>query len=177
MWYIMLGYGTTITWSHKAIIHIWIIWMQKISVESLLSFLCLWSRARLVVNKKRNIFFVARSPACWNIYSWFWILWKNRKRKKQFVTKFVKTKVAINFIQRCVVNSRSNLFFPMLKDNLQDYSEEIFSNHVHFSWRAFKQSWLYFRGFQNFLIYLEKYSWSLLESPNLIFQHFFARKV
>ena len=142
----------------------------------------LWSRVWVAINKKQ-IFLITRPPTCWKLDSSFWFLRKEKKDKNRFVTKFVGIIVKLfsckNVSQIASETFARQCFFT---DHLNHKIVNKTtcrkpSANPHQLWKqlkSFRTVVIIFLAFQDFLIYLAKYFWSLLSSPNLITQQYFT---
>ena len=117
----------------------------------------------------------------------FFVSTKGQKRNRsEFVNKFVgiysynyfNVKISLNLLVKSLLHS----FFSLITWNTKaqtkrivERPQQIFANYVHINWRAFQLLLLFFGCFQDFLIFLAKYFWSLFNFPNLIFQPPFCK--
>ena len=130
----------------------------------------LWSRARIVINKNRNIF---RYHALNLLKFWFLFLVSTKEQKRdknEFVTKFVEIIVTVIAKQKSLSKSLWNLCYTVFFHRsleTQNHKQNnfvqspILTNYVHINWRAFQ---------------LLSYFWSNLNYPNLIYQLLFCKR-
>ena len=145
----------------------------------------LWSRARLAVNKKnRNI---SRYQTTNLVKTWFLFLIckkEQKQDKREFVTKSVGmiglfSCTNISQIARKTFATQLFLIDHMNHKIVNKTTCRTPSANPRQLWvhllKSFRTVAIIFWGFEDFLIYLAKYVWSLLNSPNLGIQKYFAR--
>ena len=141
----------------------------------------LWSRVRLAINKK--LFLGTRPSTCWKPRFLFLVCKKEQKEdKSEFVTKSVGTLVTIISCKNIskIETFATQLFFTdhlnrktVNKTTCRTPSANPCQLWVHLL-KSVRTVAIIFWGFQDFLIYLAKYVWSLLNSSNLSTQQYFA---
>ena len=145
----------------------------------------LWSRPRLTIFKNQRYFSLRDHQLPENLV-FFSVCKKGQKEEKsKFVTKSVGIIVTIISMYKDLSNyykTFANLCFSTDHLNHKAVNKTTYrtstANH-HQLWRNLLKSFqtvaVNFLGFQDFLISLAKYFWSILNSPNLATQQCFAR--
>ena len=142
----------------------------------------LWSRARLAINKKKQIFSLPDHQLAENQ-----ILLVCKKGQKEDKNKFVSNSVWISYDYfhvkkslKLLVKTFATVFFHWSLES-QNCKKNKLKNALSKSSPAMdtlvgklSKRCNCFWGFQEFLIYLAKYFWSLLSSADLITQQCFA---
>ena len=146
----------------------------------------LWSRARLAINQNKNISRYQTTNLLKTRFLFLVINKGQKEDKSKFVTKFVGiivTNIRIfsskNISQVASKTSATQCFFTdhlnlkiVNKTTCRTPSKN--PRQLWTQLKSFRTVAIVFRGFQDFLIYLVKYFWSLLSSHNLITQQCFA---
>ena len=135
----------------------------------------LWSRARLAVNKKQNYFSLPDHQLAENLILVFGFYERTKKGWKwicnyicsNFSYDHFQIKISLKLFVKSFLHTVSSLITwnrkPWTKQLVQ-HRQKILANYMHISRRALQLLWLFFEK------YLAKYFWSLLNSPNSIFQ-------
>ena len=153
---------------------------KKFFYKNLLNSAYLWSRAQLAVNKKQNYFSLPDHRPTENLILVFGFYERTRKVWKctcswickNYSYDYFHTKISQKIL--CKIFAIRSFFIDYLKHKIvnktvcRTSSANLRQLCVHLLKRC-PTAMIIFRGFQDFLIYLVKYFWSLVNSTNFTF--------
>ena len=171
------------SWFHGITIQKWIA-CKKIPLQKPIEFnsTWLWRRAQLAINKKQEYFSLPDHLLTENLI----LITVCKKEQKEEKSKFATNSVGIIVTILHVKTSVKLLVKPLQQYFITDHLNHKIANkktcrtcsanprQLSAQLKSFRNLAIIFWSLQAFLIYLAKYFWSLLNSPNLITQQCFA---
>ena len=139
----------------------------------------LWRRPLLATSKKQNHFSLPEHRLAENLIFVFGFYERTRKRWKGYCNQTCRNYSYDYFHLKNKIFATQGFFDDHLKHKTLNKTTCTTpsadpSQLCEHSLKCFPTAMIIFWGFQDFLIYLTKYFWSLLNSPDLIFQVLFC---